>query len=174
MSRAPRLPARYREFIEPFIALARGHVEAGHGLAPLAFVASFASNSGVPVQIDTRDDAGKESSARAIRQAAARLDADCVFTILEAWGLPRELAPRYDEFVGRYGSITDCPFRVDAVNFILETREGVWAGQVPIEPQRDGNRRTFGEVVLEHVDAGGYAKLLPERHGDPSGGAPLH
>jgi hypothetical protein len=165
------LPARYREFIEPFIAIARDHVEAGHGLVPLAFIANLESNRGVRVQVDTRDEAGKQRSARTIEKAAADMDADCIFTILEAWGLPTVMRPRYDELVERYGSITHCPFKVDAVNFILETRHGTWAGQAPIEPQgSEGTRRTFGEVALEQVEAGGegqYAKLLPARRGPP-------
>src|SRR5688500_18289723 len=138
-----KLPARYRKFIEPFIAVARGRVEAGHGLRPFAFVASFGSDTSVPVQIDTRDDAGKQRSARAIEKAAADIDADCIFTILEAWGLPRDMRPRYDELVERYGSITNCPFKVDAVNFVLETRHGLWSGQVPLEPHAgDSSKRT--------------------------------
>ena len=170
------LPPRYREFIEPFIAVARGHLEAGRRLAPFAFVASFAKDTGVPVPIDTRDDEGKNRSAAAIRKAAAELDADCIFSIMEAWGLPSALKSQYDEIVERYGSITDCPFRIDAVNFVLETRHGVWTGQALVEPRgSDGKQRTFGEVALQYVEGGGgFATLLPGREAHPPDSAPLH
>lgn len=167
-----QIPPRYREFIEPFISVARGHIENGHKLVPYAFVASFEKGAGVPVQIDTRNEEGKENSARAIAKAALEIDADCIFTIMEAWGLPRHMAPRYDEIVKRYGSVTNCPFRVDAVNFILETRHGVWAGQTPIEPrQGDGRKLTFGEVVLQYADGceSRYGKLLPARRTNQPG-----
>ena len=170
------LPARYREFIERFISVARRHIEAGHGLVPFAFVANLVSDRGTPVQIDTRDDTGKERTASAIEKEAAELDADCIFTIMQAWGLPRDLRAQYDEMVERYGSITNCPYRVDAVNFILETRHGVWAGQAPIEPREgDERKRTFGEVTLQHMDGGEgrFAKLLPGRNANQSGSAPL-
>src|SRR5262245_2306193 len=101
------LPARYRELIAPFIGVARVHIEIGRKLVPLAFVANFEKDTGVPVQIDTRDDDRKEKSARAITKAAAQLDADCIFSIMEAWGLPRNMASRYEEIVERYGSITN-------------------------------------------------------------------
>lgn len=168
------LPARYRQFIEVFISIARRHVEAGHGLVPFAFVHNFESDRGDPVELDTRDDEAKERTARAIEKAAAEADADCIFTIAQAWGLPKDKLPQYEEIVERYGSVTNCPFRVDAVNFILETRHGVWAGQVPIEVQ--GSNRTFGEVALQYVKGGGgrFARLLPARDGSASAGAASH
>ena len=166
------LPAHGRKFIERLIAVARGHIEDGHSLVPFAFVANLASDRGTPVQIDTRDDAAKERTASAIEKEAAELDADCIFTIMQVWGLPRHMRAQYDEMVERYGSITNCPHRVDAVNFILETHHGVWAGQAPVEPHgSDGKKRTFGEVMLQHL-AGGegrFGKLLPARKGHPEG-----
>src|ERR1035437_9291487 len=141
------IPAKYREVIEPLIAKARGFVEAGESLAPIAFVGNFTTTQILHVTIRTGDDDTKDRSALAIQMAAAQLDADFVFTAMEAWGLRKDKISRHEEIRERYGSIGNSPYKVDVVSFILETRYSIWAAQVLLKPKgHSKKRRTFGDA----------------------------
>lgn len=160
------IPEKYREVIEPLIAKARGFVEAGEALAPIAFVGNFASKQILHVAIRTADDDAKDSSALAIRMAAAQLDADFIFTAIEAWGLPKDKIRRHEEVRERYGSIGNSPYRVSVASFIAETRYGIWAAQALLKPKgHSKKRRTFGDVTFRRMDSaeGRFVGLLPVR-----------
>jgi len=170
------IPEKYREVIEPLIAKARGFVEAGEALAPISFVGNFASRQILHVAISTADDYTKDSSARAIRMAAAQLDADFVFTAMEAWGLPKDKIRRHEEIRERYGSIGNSPYRISVASFILESRYGIWASQVLLKPKgHSKKRRTFGDATFLRMDAaeGRFVGLLPMREDAPTGSAVL-
>jgi len=170
------IPEKYREVIEPLIAKARSFVEAGESLAPIAFVGNFASRQILHVAVGTADDDTKDRSALAIQAAAAQLDADFVFTVIEAWVLPKDKIRRHEEIRDRYGSIGNSPCKVDVVSFILETRYGIWAAQVSLKPKGySKKRRTFGDATFRRMDSaeGRFVGLLPERADALMTGTPL-
>ena len=170
------IPAKYLEVIEPLIAKARSFVEAGESLTAIAFVGNFATRQILNVGIRTTDDDAKDSSARAIQLAAAQLDADFVFTVMEAWGLPKDKVRRHEEIRDQYGSIGNSPFKLDIVGFVLETRYGIWISQVSLKPKGfSKKRRTFGEVAFRRMDEahGRFVELLPVRDDMLVGGTPL-
>jgi hypothetical protein len=171
------LAASYRKIIDPLIATARGFLEAGQSLVPFAFVGSFSADQAIPIRIETGDDDAKDRSAQAIQRAAAEINSDFIFTIMEAWGLPKDKLPQHQEILDRYGAIANCPYKIDTVSFVLETRYGIWTAQVPIMPKAPSKkRRTFGAVKLQFVDSakGRFAGLLPVPDGASSAGSPLH
>ena len=171
------IPASYRKIIDPLIATARGFLEDGQSLVPFAFVGSFSADQAIPIRINTTDDESKDRSAHAIQTAAAQMNADFIFTIMEAWGLPKEKLHRHQEILDRYGAIANSPYKTDTVSFVLETRHGIWTAQLPITPKGPSKKkRTFGAVTLQFVDGaeGRFARLLPHTDDAPSSGSPLH
>ena len=171
------LPSTYRKIIDPLIATARGFLEAGQSLVPFAFVGSFSADRAIPIQIETGDDEAKDRSAQAIQKAATEVNADFIFTIMEAWGLPRDKLTRHQEILDRYGAIANSPYKIDTVSFVLETRYGIWMAQLPITPKAPSKkRRTFGTVTLQFVDGaeGRFAGLLPAPKDAPASNSILH
>jgi len=160
-----KLPDRYTELILPLIEKARGFLEAGETLSPIAFVGSFESGQVIPIVIDTSSDEAKDYSAQAIRLSAEGIGADYVFTVMEGWGLPKDKVQRYEEVIERYGSVAASPWKIDTANFMLETRHGVWGAQVPLKfkvPSK--KRRMFAAPVnLQFMDGaeGRFMWLLP-------------
>jgi hypothetical protein len=170
-----QLPQRYREMIWPMIEKAKGFLEKGEKLSPLAFVGNFDTGQVVPILIDTLDDSRKDASALAIRLAAESMAADYIFTVIEGWGLPRDKMSKYEEIIESYGSVGASPHKIDTANFMLETRYGVWGAQVPLKFMAPSKkRRTFAAPValifMSGIE-GRFAGLLPNKHGD---GASLH
>lgn len=171
------MPKSYREVIEPLIAKARTFLEAGQSLAPFAFVGNFSTKKIIPILINTKDDEAKDRSALDIQMAAAQINADFVFTIMEAWGLPKDKLHRHQEILDHYGSIANSPYKTDTVGFVLETRYGIWGAQLPLKPKGySKKKRTFGEVTFQFVDGveGRFAGLLPVPGDAPSDGPVLH
>jgi hypothetical protein len=171
------LPQSYRKVIDPLVATARGFLEAGQSLVPFAFVGSFSDGQAIPIPIETGNDELKDRSAQMIQKAAADSNADFIFTIMEAWGLPKDKITRHQEILDRYGSISNCPYKVDTVSFVLETRYGIWTAQLPIMAKPPSKKkRTFGIVSLEFVDGaeGRFAKLLPATDAPLTHRSPLH
>jgi len=80
-------PQAYMDIIETLIDKARGFLEAGEMLQPMAFVGNLTTKQVVPVMVQTGSEEGKDQSARTIRSAALALEADFVFAIMEAWTL---------------------------------------------------------------------------------------
>jgi hypothetical protein len=170
------IPEKYREVIEPLIGKARNFVEAGESLAPIAFVGNFASRQILHVAIGTADEDTKDRSARAIQMAAAQLDADFIFTVIEAWGLPKDKVRRHEEIRDRYGSIGNSPYRISVASFILESRYGIWAAQVSLMPKgHSKKRRSFGDATFLRMDSaeGRFVGLLPVREDALVGSTPL-
>ena len=171
------MPKGYCEVIEPLIAKAREFLEGGQSLAPFAFVGNFSTKKIIPILINTKDDETKDRSARDIQMAAVQISADFVFTIMEAWGLPKDKLHRHQEILDHYGSIANSPHKIDTVGFALETRYGIWGAQLPLKHKgHSKKKRTFGEVSLQRVDEaqGRFAGLLPMPEDAPSDGSVLH
>jgi hypothetical protein len=160
------MPKAYWETIAPLIERARGFLEDGQNLEPIAFVGSFEKQAMTFVVLNTGDGDVKDASAEQVRRTAHREDADFVFTIMEAWGLPPEkVSGKYQAILDRYGSIAASPYAVDVVSFALETRHGSWVAQVPVKPKGISKRKkTFDEPRFRFFSetAGRFASLLPQ------------
>jgi len=163
-----QLPPRYHEMIRPLIEKAKGFLEKGESLSPLAFVGNFESGQVVPILINTLDDNRKDASAIAIRLAAESMAADYIFTVIEGWGLPKDKVSKYEEIIEKYGSVGASPYKIDTANFMLETRYGVWGAQVPLKFKAPSKkRRTFAApaalIFMDGIE-GRFAGLLPAKH----------
>jgi len=169
---AMKIPAGYWPQINSIIATAKGFLEKGEPLTPMAFVASFTTDTVTPIMLDSRDNETKERSAAMIAAAAADIDADYVFTVMEAWALPKKYLNRVEEIYDKYGSLANFPHRLDVVNFMLETRHGLWSSQCTIKPMPPSKkRRTIMPPEFMFVDGaeGRFANLLPVKDGTPPG-----
>lgn len=133
-------PESYLKTILPLIEVARGLLEKGEQLAPIAFVGNFATGKTAQVLLESGSDAEKDRSALAIRMTADMVDADFVFVIMEAWSLRKDKMAQMDAILDKYGSISASPYRVDVVSFGLETRYGVWMSQCEIKPKESRRR----------------------------------
>ena len=158
------IPESYRETIDPLVAKARDLLEDGQTLAAFAFVGCFAAGRITPVLLDTRSEEAKDRSAIQIQRTAEAVNADFVFLVTEAWGLPKNKLSSHQKIVDKYGSIANCPYRIDTVSFVLETHHGIWSAQVLIKPKGySKKKRTFGEVQFQKIDSteGRLSGLLP-------------
>lgn len=168
------IPQAYLDTVLPLIDTARGHLENGETLSPFAFVGNLATQQAMPVRIESSDEEAKDRSALAIKHAAESLAADFIFMITEAWSLRKDKIHRRKEIMERYGSIGASPYKIDIVNFSLETRHGIWMAQATIKAKgHSKKKRTFGEVSFVHYDGaeGRFTGLLP---GAGAGSAALH
>ena len=160
-----QLPQAYLDIVLPLIDKARGFLENGEELQPIAFIGNHATKRVVPVLIDTRSAESKDNAAELIKVAAEQTQADFVFTVMEAWGLPRDKMPRYQEILDKSGSVGASPYKIDTAAFMLETRYGVWGCQAPLKPKgHSKKKRTFGPVELKFMDGveGRFVGLLPQ------------
>ncbi|WP_295436103.1 hypothetical protein [uncultured Thiodictyon sp.] len=171
------IPTTYRTLIDPLIDVARGILESGEHLVPVAFVGNLTSGQTHQVMMSAASESAKDESAELVRHLAALHEADFVFVIMDAWGLPRAKMHRYKEILERYGSIGASPYRVDIVSFTLETRHGLWVAQMQVKPKGvSKKRRTFGEPAFElFTEAQGrFVHLLPESEAGEAPSGVLH
>ena len=171
------MPKSYWETIAPLIERARGFLEDGESLHPIAFVGSFEKRTLDVVVLDTRDRDTKNASAERVRKTAYREDADFVFTIMQVWGLPPEKVGARQKILDQYGSIAGSPDALDLVSFSLETRRGSWVAQAPIKPKGISKRKkTFGEPHFQFFSEteGRFAELLPQKVDGGARGARVH
>ena len=104
----------------------------------------------------------------AIQSAAFDLDADFVFTIMEAWSLRPSKVSQMDAILDKYGSIGSSPYAIDVCSLTLETKHGVWVSQPQIKPKGiSKKKRTFGLVEFRFFTefGGRFMHLLPEKEG---------
>lgn len=169
-------PDNYLKIVTPLIETARGLLEKGEQLAPIAFVGNFASGQTIQVLMENSGDDEKDRSALAIRIAADTLEADFVFLIMEAWSLRKDKMAQMDAILDKYGSIGASPFRVDVASFGLETRYGVWMAQCEIKPKGiSKKKRTIGPPAFQHFTEieGRFSHFLKERNPE-EGASTLH
>jgi hypothetical protein len=160
-----QLPQAYLDVVQPLIESARSFLENGESLQAFAFVGNHATKQIATIMINTGSEDSKDEAVEHIRTIAAQTQADFVFTIMEAWGLPKDKIPRYQEIIEKYGSIGASPYKIDTAAFMLETRYGVWGCQVALKPKGySKKKRTFGKVDLPFLDGveGRFVRLLPE------------
>ena len=158
------MPESYWKIVSPLIAKAKGFLENGEPLAPIAFIGSFSSDLTIPVLLKSSSMEAKDDSAFAIRSAAATLDADFIFVLMEAWSLRKDKVLQMDAILDKYGSIGASPYAVDVVSMALETRHGVWMAEVPIKPKGiSKKKRTIGTPEFRHFAEveGRFVNLLP-------------
>jgi hypothetical protein len=158
------MPESYRERITPLMAKARALLEAGHRVEPIAFVGSLAKGTLDFVLLKTADGNIQDGSMAQVRRTGQRLDADFVFTIMEAWGLPPRKAPQYAAIIERFGSIEASPYAIDMLAFALETYQGPWVAQAEIKPKGISKRKkTFDDPQFHFVEptSGRFVSLLP-------------
>ena len=96
------IPEGYWEMIAPLIVRARVLLEDGESLRPIAFVGSSEKRSISVVVLSTAGGDVQNESAEQVRRAAYRENADFVFTIMEAWGLPPEKVAKYQTILEQY------------------------------------------------------------------------
>jgi len=162
------IPENYWKVISPLIATAKGFLENGEPLAPIAFVGSFSSGSTTPVLLKSSSIEAKNDSALAIKIIAETLEADFVFLLMEAWSLRKDKLKQMDAILDKYGSIGASPYAVDVVSMALETRHGVWMAEVPIKPKGNSKKkRTIGVPEFRHFTEyeGRFVNLLPIKDG---------
>ena len=86
-----------------------------------------------------------------IDKARGFLEADFVFTIMEAWSLRPDKVPQMDAILDKYGSIGASPYAVDVCPLMLETRRGMWVAQPQIKPKGiSKKKRTIGAVEFRY------------------------
>ncbi len=162
-------PKAYMDVIGPLISSARGFLESGETLQAFAFVGRLSENQVVPVMIKSGADADKDQSALLIQSAALALEADFIFTIMEAWSLRPDKVLQTDAILDKYGSIGASPYAIDVCSLTLETRRGVWVAQPRIKPKGiSKKKRTIGNVEFRYYTEveGRFTHLLPIKDGD--------
>ena len=159
----------YMDIISSLIDKARGFLEAGEKLQAIAFVGNLSTKEVIPVMIQPGSDEDKDQSARTIQSAASVLDADFVFTVMEAWSLRPDKIRQMDAILDKYGSIGASPYAIDVCSLALETRRGVWVAQQQIKPKGiSKKKRTIGVVEFRYFTEvqGRFMHLLPKKEDD--------
>jgi hypothetical protein len=162
-------PQAYMDIIGPLIDRARGFLDAGEKLQAIAFVGNLTSKEVIPVMIQPGSGEDKDQSARTIQSVALTLDADFVFTIMEAWSLRPSKIPQMYAILDKYSSIGASPYAIDICALSLETRRGVWVAQPQIRFKGiSKKKRIIGEVEFRYfTEAGGrFMQLLPKKEGE--------
>jgi len=169
-------PESYLKTILPLVDVARGLLEKGEELVPIAFVGNFATGKTVQVLLNSAGDVEKDHSALAIRMAADMLEADFVFLIMEAWSLRKDKMAQMEAILDKYGSIGASPYRVDVATFGLETRYGVWMAECEIKPKGiSRKKRTIGAPAFQYFKEveGRFSHFL-KKNPEEEGGSTLH
>lgn len=162
-------PQAYMDIISPLIDRARELLESGEKLQAFAFVGNLTTQEIIPVMIHPGSGEDKDQSAQMIQSAASALDADFVFTIMEAWSLRPSKVSQMDAILDKYGSIGASPYAIDICSLTLETKRGVWISQPQITPKGiSKKKRTIGSVEFRYfTEVGGrFMHLLPKKEGD--------
>ena len=162
-------PQAYLDIILPLIGSARSFLENGESLVPAAFAGNLTTQKTMPVMMKAGSDESKDKSAATIKHAAALIEADFVFVVMEAWSLRPDKLHRYEEIIDKYGSIGNSPYAIDVVSMSLETRHGVWVAQLPIKPKgHSKKKRTFGSPEFRFFTEakGRFVDLLPAKDGE--------
>ncbi len=144
-------PQAYMDIISSLIDKARELLEAGEKLQAIAFVGNLTSKEVIPVMIQPGSGEDKDQSALRIQSIASLLEADFVFTIMEAWSLRSDKISQMDSILEKYGSIGASPYTIDVCSLALETKRGVWVAQQKIKPKGiSKKKRTIGVFVTHY------------------------
>jgi hypothetical protein len=169
-----RPPQSYMDLIEPLIAHAKNLLESGEKLHPIAFVGNLTTKQIVAVLIQANSEQSKDQSAAEIKTSAMSIEADFVFTIMEAWSLRPDKVAQVNVILDKYGSIGASPYAIDTCSFMLESHRGSWVAQPQIKPKGvSKKKRTIGTAEFRFYNEvqGRFVQLLPlkDRASMPSG-----
>lgn len=163
-----KIPDAYLKIITPLIHTARGFLENGESLAPVAFVGNFETGIAIPILLDSASAEAKDYSARAIKKVAEEYQADFIFMMMEAWTLRKDKVRETREILDSYGSIGASPYAVDIIAMTLETLHGVWMAEACVKPKGlSKKKRTFDEPefhLFTEIE-GRFVDLLPRKFG---------
>jgi len=162
-------PKAYMDIINSLVDKARELLEAGEKLQAFAFVGNLTTKQVIPVMIQPGSVEDKDQSAREIQSEALELEADFVFSIMEAWTLRPDKIRQMNAILDKFGSIGASPYAIDTCSLMLETRHGVWAAQPQIKPKGiSKKKRTIGVVEFRYFTEteGRFVHLLPKKEGD--------
>lgn len=157
------------DIIGPLIDKAKFYLEAGEKLQPFAFVGNLTTKRIIPVMIQPESGEDKDRSARELQRSAMVLEADFVFTIMEAWSLRPDKVSQVDSIMDKYGSIGASPYAIDVCTFSLETRRGLWVAQPPIKPKGiSKKKRTIQSVEFRYYTEaeGRFMQMLNKKDDD--------
>jgi hypothetical protein len=158
------MPDNLKALTDNFVSTARDLLQNEGRLAAIAFIGRGNDITSIPMEVH----GSKDQAAAHIHKVAATLEADFIFTIIEAWMLGKAHARHYDNIMERYGSIGGSPYGIECVMFQLETHEGTWSGTAPQKPLGlSKKKKTFGEVKFEMFDGvgGRFSGLLSKPTG---------
>lgn len=149
------VPELVRAFVETIVEQARDNMEKHGGLSPIAFCSKYdCEQINVVKDLATVD---KDKGAAMIRYVAKKTDADFVLYVDECWLFTAQAETMKDARAIRDqygGQVKDIPGRVDAVMFMLDTREGLFsANEIRQDASKFGLKYTFGNVDFEMMDA---------------------
>ena len=137
----------------------------GQEIAPVAFVGSLLRGEMEALLLRMPDRQGKEISVEMIRALCAESSADFVILFTEGWGLPASLMEKYEEILEQYGSISNCPHRVDTFVVSVETPAARWTGFAVLKPSAQGPGREPEEPLQMHYQGasrGGNGSLFSD------------
>ena len=165
------MPKAYQDITAPLIRRARGILERGETLVHMAFVGNLSTGDTRIIPIPADSEQAKDDAAAMLRHLAHLIQADFVFTIMDAWGLPTDKMHRMQQILDEYGSVGASPYRIDIISLVLETRHGLWVAQMPVKPKGVSKRKkTFAEPAFQlFTEAEGrFVDLLPVKDADKS------
>jgi hypothetical protein len=164
-----RPPQSYMDLIEPLIEQAKHLLESGEKLHPIAFVDNLTTKQIIAVLIQPNSEQSKDQSAAEIKASAMSIEADFVFTIMEAWSLRPDKLAQTNAIMDKYGSIGASPYAIDTCSFMLESHRGAWFAQPQIKPKGiSKKKRTIGSVEFRFFSEvqGRFVQLLPLKDGE--------
>ena len=141
------IPTAYRTIIDPLIGVARDLVERGEQLVPVAFVGNLSKRETYPVLLNASSAQAKDDSAELIRQLAAIHEADFVFLIMDAWGLPPDKVRS-----GSHHESLHQRSRLDSVQTPVATTRFQARRVTPSDPERSVALATRASAVGRSAD----------------------
>jgi hypothetical protein len=160
------IPPELADLVDGIIKKVRFDVEAGNPPRAFAIVGNSGSREVTEFPLTTNEDQDRVDAATHVRRVALLTGADFVVLVVNSWGLPARKMKDVHAIMDKYGSISNCPYRVSQMAFTLETLDGVWVGVSPlVRNPRKVRGETFGAVAFlagEATDAEGlFTSLLP-------------
>ena len=140
------IPESASVIVNGLIDTARGFVEAGKELAPVAFFGMPDGNIAIlPMEIP--DGKSNDFAAKVIAEFAEQANATFILMIMEAW-----MVKIKDTAEARgITSLSNHPDRIDCISILFENQDGAWDDHIPVE-FREGGTRTFRAVDFRMSD----------------------
>lgn len=155
------LPEQHRAWVTDVMKQAEGFLRKGEELAPVAMVRSSAQDSMAVVSARFDSEEDKNAFASHVRLVCHATQADALLLVGESWALPASKVDDHKAIRAKYGSIGECPDRIDSAIFTLETASLTYACLVQIEacPPSKKKRRFKGPAKFLTV-TGRFSQFL--------------